>query len=101
MAPKGQQVRMLNVHEYIGMEIMKSFGIETPVVRCVCGRVAGESSGESCVCVRIYVLCDGDGQTGRQLLQTDDASNRSIHHHMKKKNRARWSPPWTRRSTPT
>jgi hypothetical protein len=28
---------MLNVHEYIGMEIMKSFGIETPVVRCVLG----------------------------------------------------------------
>lgn len=38
LAPKlgRQQVRMLNVHEYIGMEIMKSFGIETPVVRCVC-----------------------------------------------------------------
>lgn len=27
-----QQVRMLNVHEYVGSDIMKSFGIETPVV---------------------------------------------------------------------
>jgi hypothetical protein len=30
---RGQQARMLNVHEYIGMDIMKSFGIDTPAVR--------------------------------------------------------------------
>ena len=37
---------MLNVHEYIGMDIMKSFGIETPKVRrpsCLCHRLVGRS----------------------------------------------------------
>lgn len=29
---RGQQARMLNVHEYISMDIMKSYGINTPQV---------------------------------------------------------------------
>jgi hypothetical protein len=40
---RGQQARMLNVHEYISMDIMKGYGIATPTVRSasfMCTRTA-------------------------------------------------------------